>query len=551
MKITVGQLNPTIGDFQGNLEKLYDALKQASRDCSDLLVLPELYLTGYPPRDLLERSWFIRNARKALNEVVKYSSEFPEIGIIVGLPTDTVADAGVGLHNSAALVHNGEVLHLQHKSLLPTYDVFDEARYFDPAGEISTTGFKDEVLGITICEDAWNDSGLWMKRHYELDPVETLAKRGATIMINISASPFYIGKESLRFKLVSSHAKKHGVPFVFVNQVGANDELVFDGRSLFVDKDGNAVEVFPLFREEVRTIDTGVSGETGFYVPGGRIESVHDALVLGIRDYMSKCGFRSAVISLSGGIDSAVTAALAVRAVGAENVTGVTLPSPFSSAESVSLSEMLASNLKINFGLLPIEEIYNTYRDGLAEYLDFKRSGEVDVTLENIQARIRGNIVMALSNKYGHLVLSTGNKSEFAVGYCTLYGDMSGGLAVISDVPKTMVYEVAEFINRDEEVIPRRTIEKVPSAELRPDQKDQDTLPEYAILDEILMYYVDEGMSIDEIIGKGHDEATVRWVVRAVNRNEYKRLQAAPGIKVTSKAFGMGRRMPIAAKYES
>jgi len=548
MRITIAQLNPTIGDTPGNLDKLNAALVRAVKDNADLLVLPEMFITGYPPRDLLERSWFIERATDALDDLMTLSAENPGIGILVGIPTPTNNATGCGLYNSAVLLHDGRIIFTQHKSLLPTYDVFDEARYFDPASSIEVFEFKGETLGISICEDAWNDPDLWPYRHYDLDPIQVLADKGATVLINISSSPYSIDKENLRFRIVSSHAHKHAIPFVFVNQVGANDELIFDGRSIFVDSDGSPVEVFPPFEESLKTIDTAVKGKADSYLPQGRIESVHDALVLGIRDYMRKCGFSTAVIGLSGGIDSAVTCALAVRAIGKMNVMGVTMPSPYSADISASLSEKLADNLGIHFENVPISEIYETYRISLQELLDIEDA--VDVTLENIQARIRGNILMAISNKYGNIVLSTGNKSELAVGYCTLYGDMSGGLAVLSDVPKTMVFKLAEFINSEEDVIPRGIIDRVPSAELRPNQTDQDTLPLYPVLDEILNLYIDEGWSAQEIIAKGFNEKTVRWVIRMVNRNEYKRRQAAPGLKVTSKAFGMGRRMVIAAKYD-
>ncbi len=547
MRVTIAQLNPTIGDTEGNLRKLEDALVRAEGDGSDLVVLPELFLTGYPPRDLLNRKWFLERVKQALDDAVKLSARFENTGIIAGVPVVSGSGEGNGLFNSAVLIHNGEVVHVQHKSLLPTYDVFDEARYFDPAGEIATVRFKDDVLGISVCEDAWYDPELWPNRNYDIDPIEVLAEKGATLLINISASPFYIGKELIRYELISRHAKKHGLPFVIVNQVGANDELIFDGRSLFVDCDGKPVEVLPPFKEEIRTIDTGVKASGGEYVAQERIESVYDALLLGIRDYIHKCEFSSVVAGSSGGIDSAVTLALAVGALGKENVTSIAMPSEYSSDMSSNLAGELASNLGIRHETVAITPVYESYRETLSEVLDF--SGGVDVTLENVQARIRGNILMAHSNKLDHILLATGNKSELSVGYCTLYGDMAGGLAPLSDVWKSMVYELAEFINREGEVIPGGIIERAPSAELRPNQKDQDSLPPYDVLDGILELYIDEGRSVKEIVAKGFDEKTVEWIVRAVHRNEYKRLQAAPGLKITSKAYGMGRRMPIAARY--
>jgi NAD+ synthase (glutamine-hydrolysing) len=562
MKITIAQLNPTIGDTPGNLQKLAEGLRIAKEDDSDLLVLSELYLVGYPPRDLLERKWFIDRAKDAIVDLLTLSTKFPEIGILVGCPTETGKPTGRGLYNSALLIQDGEILFTQHKSLLPTYDVFDEGRYFEPVpatikyeGDTLIPGikvfkYKGETLGISICEDAWNDPELWDKRLYDFDPIEALAKMGATLLINISASPYDVGKDTVRFRIVSNHAGKHKLPFIFVNQVGANDELIFDGVSICVDRDGNPFEIFPPFVEKIQTVDTETAGVREPYIPDGQIASSHDALVLGIRDYFKKCGFSKALVGLSGGIDSAVTIALAVSALGPENCMGITMPSPYSSNISAELSENLASNLGIRFEDIPISDVYKSFKDSLAEVLEIKSPDKIDVALENIQARTRGTMLMAVSNKLGYMVLATGNKSELAVGYCTLYGDMVGGICVLADVPKTMVYEIADYINREKEIIPVDIIKRAPSAELRPNQKDQDILPPYPVLDEILELYIDDGKSIEEIIGSGIDEKTVRWVVRAVRRNEYKRRQAAPGLKITSKAFGLGRRMAIAARYE-
>ena len=547
MKITIGQINPIVGDIQGNLEKIVSILSSTSKDKPDLVVFPELALVGYPPKDLLEREWFIQKTKTSLQKLAKISNNYMDIGILLGAPLLTGKDTGKSLYNSAILIYQGKILATQHKSLLPTYDVFDESRYFAPASEIHTINFKDEILGISICEDAWNDPQLWpRKRFYDFNPIAQLAKDKATLMINISSSPFFMGKEEIRYELIFNHVKKHKVPFVFVNQVGGNDELIFDGRSLCLDKEGESIAVFPCFKEHIQTIDTSVRGKIK-YAPQDKVESVYEALVLGIYDYMRKSGFSKVVIGLSGGIDSALTCCLAVSAIGKQNVLGICMPSPYSSEGSIKDSKKLAQNLGVDFRVIPISGIYHSYLETLKT--DFK--GKLpDVTEENIQARIRGNILMAFSNKLGHLVLSTGNKSELAVGYCTLYGDMAGGLGVLTDVPKTLVYKLADFVNRKSEIIPQEIVVKPPSAELKPNQTDQDTLPPYDVLDQILQCFVEEVKSPEEIVKLGFDRKMVQWVANAVDRSEYKRKQATLGLKVTSKAFGVGRRMPIAAKFE-
>ena len=547
MKVAVAQLNPVIGDVEGNLDKAVESLARLEGK-ADLLIFPELFLAGYPPRDLLKRPSFIRKTQAALRKLVEASRELSRTGIIMGTPIPTGKDEGAGLYNSAFLISSGEVVACQNKSLLPTYDVFDETRYFDPALEVCVIPFRDQLLGISICEDAWNDPTLWPTRLYPFDPIEALAKKGATLFINISASPFYLGKERVRFGLIRRHAMKYGVPFVYVNQVGGNDELIFDGSSLCINGNGYAIEIFPSFEESVGIVDLTSPASPDLKPVNGEIESLRKALVLGIRDYAEKCGFSKAVIGLSGGIDSAVTCCLAAEALGGPNVLGVSMPSPYTSTESRDLSIRLADNLGIEFEEIFITDIYRSYVESLKDQLGLKE--EVDVTLENIQARIRGNVLMAISNRFGHLVLSTGNKSEIAVGYCTLYGDMSGGLAAISDVPKTMVYRLARQINRYSEIIPTEIIRRPPSAELKPDQRDQDTLPPYRVLDSILHHYIEDGLSVRDIIELGFDPETVDWVAGAVKRNEYKRKQVPPGLKVTTKAFGTGRRMPIAARYE-
>jgi len=540
MKVALAQLNPMVGDVEGNLRKAVAALGEVDADKPDLLVFPELYIVGYPPRDLLEHKWLIKQAEGALKRLLAETSKHPGTAVLVGAPTQ---DAGL-LRNSAILMHKGKVLLTQHKSLLPAYDVFDEDRYFTPAQKIKTVRFKGEVLGVSICEDAWalrRFSG----RRYRFDPVGELIRDGATLIINISSSPYHMGKEKTRSRLIGCHAQKHKVPFIFVNQVGANDELIFDGASMAFNRRGQMTALLPRFEEAVQIIDT--EAHPIKYAPQEDVASLHDALVLGVRDYMLKCGFNRAVLGLSGGIDSAVTACIAAEALGSDNVLGVSMPGPYSSRGSVVDALKLAERLGIHYTVVPITDVYESYLMSLDKAF---AQTKPNITEENIQARIRGNILMALSNKFGHLVLSTGNKSELAVGYCTLYGDMSGGLAVISDVPKTMIYELASYINRRGEVIPKSSITKPPSAELKPNQKDRDSLPPYPLLDRILHYYVDESMCADDIIRKGLPGKTVHWVLKAVNRSEYKRRQAAPGLKVTSKAFGSGRRMPIAAKNE-
>ncbi|MDO9390638.1 MAG: NAD+ synthase [bacterium] len=555
MKIAICQYNPVVGDLDGNLAKVALALKSSARQKPDLLVFPELFLTGYPPRDLLEKDWFLEKIKRAIKDIAKLSGKRPDIGILIGAPTLVVENTSSRLYNSALLIHRGKVIFTQHKTLLPTYDVFDETRYFKPAEKVSVVNFKGRKLGISICEDAWNDAALWPKacpehsrrgKPYTLDPIKTLAKAGAEIFINLSASPFEMGKASLRSGLFTRLAKKYRRPFIYVNQIGGNDELVFDGRSFAVNEAGQTVLTMKAFEEELAILDTEDTALSIKWPKPDPAGDAYQALVLGLRDYLKKTGFHQAVIGLSGGIDSALVAAIAAEALGPKNVKGISMPSPYSSKGSVDDSRKLAENLGIGFKVIPISGLYQKYLSSLKNTFKGTKPGLAE---ENIQARIRGNILMAFSNKFGHIVLSTGNKSEMAVGYCTLYGDMSGGLSVISDVPKTLVYKIAGYVNRKGEVIPRATIRKAPSAELRPNQKDQDTLPPYPVLDAILEYHLEDGRSREEIIKHGYKPAVVDWVIRAVRNSEYKRRQAAPGLKVTSKAFGSGRRMPVAARY--
>jgi NAD+ synthase (glutamine-hydrolysing) len=547
MRVAIAQLNPTVGDFSGNLSKIRKTLTSLEKDAPDLVVFPELFLTGCPPKDLLERGEFIRRAEEALQEVIQTSKRHPKSGILIGTVLQAEKKVGKGSTNSAVLAHDGRVIGKVHKSLLPNYDVFDEARYFDPSPEIRIIAFGGEFLGVSICEDAWNDPAYWGRQVYPIDPIEIQSQKGATIFINISASPFHIGKEEIRYRLVRNHALKFRTPFLYVNMVGGNDELIFDGRSFCVDRDGELIGLLPSFEPCVRIVDTERSHPLGPYVFQDRTESVYQALILGLKDYMRKCHFSKVLLGLSGGIDSAVTCCIGREAAGRENVLAISMPSQYSSASSVEDSKKLAENLGIEYRVIPISSIFASYQNAFKKHFEGR---ENDTTEENIQARIRGNILMAFSNKFGHLLLSTGNKSELAVGYCTLYGDMSGGISVISDVPKTMVYELARYINQRGEMIPKRILEKAPSAELKPNQLDQDILPPYEVLDEILRLYLDEEYSEAEIISHNLPPETVHHVLSLVNKNEYKRRQSPPGLKVTTKAFGWGRRMPIAARYE-
>ncbi|MBZ5533726.1 MAG: NAD+ synthase [Acidobacteriia bacterium] len=545
MKIALGQINPTIGDFSGNSKKIVEFARQAYARGASLALFPELAVCGYPPRDLLEKPAFVARSQQTLCEIAK---AVPEITVVCGFVSPAKVETGRRVMNSAALLSGGQVQFVQSKRLLPTYDVFDETRYFDAATAQTVYPFDGKQLALTICEDAWNDKHFWHRRLYSVDPVDELLKAGANIVLNISASPFHMGKRELRRKMLETIARNDKVPVVFVNQVGGNDSLVFDGSSHVIAPDGRIVAQAKSFEEDLIVFDTEtMQGDMHPQIEGDEA-SAYAALVLGTRDYVRKCGFRKVVVGLSGGIDSALTAAIAVDAVGAENVSGIGMPSQYSSEGSVRDARELAANLKIRFELVPIGGVFDAYRKALAPV--FAGMPE-DVAEENIQARIRGNIVMAFSNKFGALVLTTGNKSELGVGYCTLYGDMVGGLAVISDVPKTMVYRLSHYVNSLRPVIPQSTLDKPPSAELRPGQLDSDSLPPYEILDNILEDYIEDYRTAEQIAQeRGYDLKLVRDVVRMIERSEYKRQQAAPGIKITPKAFGFGRRFPIAQKSE-
>lgn len=546
MIITIAQLNPYVGDLEKNLEMIKHTLREESTKGTELLVFPELFLVGYPPKGLLERAWFIEKAQEAIEDLQIFSRGFPRTAVLLGTPRVINNDLGKGLANSAVLVGGGEILFEQAKTLLPGYDLFDEQRYFKSATEIDTVDFHGEKLGIFLGEDACFDVQLWPGAKFFLaNPAAELKKKGATLFINLAAFPFYRGAEEAIYRLFSEQARQYRIPLVYANQVGANDELVFAGRSFCLDGQGQPLAVLEPFQEQVMTINTEAQGIAVSYALQEEVESVYEALVLGIKDYFKKTGFQKALLGLSGGIDSALVCALAVAALGKSNVMGISLPSPFSSHGSVEDSRKLAENLGIEFKVIPISGVYQAYLESLQESFADRPT---DITEENIQARIRGNILMAFANKFGYLVLTTGNKSELSVGYCTLYGDMSGGLSVISDVPKTMVYQLSHYLNREKEIIPEATLEKAPSAELRPEQKDEDTLPSYEILDGLLSLYLDENYSSQELVQKGFAAETVNWVVRAVERNEYKRRQAVLGLKVNTKPWTMDRRMPIAAK---
>jgi NAD+ synthase (glutamine-hydrolysing) len=543
MKIALAQFNPTVGDFEGNSARILELAGEAKSRGADLAVFSELCLCGYPPQDLVERPAFAARNQKELVRLAK-AIPMPSLVGFVGKAQD---DTGKGVANSAALIAGGKILFEQRKMLLPTYDVFDESRYFQPAHTQHVFRLDTEALGITICEDCWNDKAYWPQRLYDRDPVAELVGKGSTLLLNISSSPYTIDKRSLRHDMLRAIAREHRVPFVYVNQVGGNDSLIFDGSSVAFMPDGRIAAQAKSFEEDLVLFDTR-TGE-GDIRPHSddELEGAYRALVIGTRDYVRKCGFRKTVVGLSGGVDSALVATIASDALGAANVLGVAMPSPYSSEGSMRDARRVAENLGIQFLVLPITDTFDSYRKTLAPA--FAGCAE-DVTEENIQARIRGNLLMAISNKFGSLVLSTGNKSEMAVGYCTLYGDMAGGLAVISDVPKTMVYALSEFVNREKERIPRQTITKPPSAELRPNQTDQDTLPPYDTLDRILKAYVEDLRSPEEIADHfSFPLDLVRSVARRVDQNEYKRKQAPPGLKVTSKAFSVGRRFPLAQKF--
>lgn len=545
MRVFLAQLNTTVGAVESNASKVAQGIARARQEGADLVVFPELTLTGYPPKDLLEFPQFVAKNRAALQQI---SAVTEGIGALVGFVSPGESGEGKGLHNSAALLADGKVVSVHHKTLLPTYDVFDEGRHFDPAPAVQPVAFRGFRLGISICEDCWNDRLYWRRRMYPVDPIESLAEQGIDVLINLSASPFATGKRQLKQDMFTQIAARHRVPLVCVNLVGGNDSLIFDGCSNVFDAEGRIVVQLADFREDGVVVDLRAPAGPIRDAASGEEAEVYEALLLGLRDYLHKCGFKRAIVGLSGGIDSALTATLAAAALGAENVLGVSMPSRYSSQGSLEDARRLAENLCIEYRVIPIEPMYAAFLESMP---DLDGGAKPELAVENLQARVRGAILMTLSNKYGSLVLATGNKSELATGYCTLYGDMVGGLAVLGDVPKTLVYRLAHYINERAgcERIPRTTIEKPPSAELRPDQQDTDALPPYETLDPIVAAHVEDRLDADAIVERGYDRETVEIVLGRINRNEYKRLQAPPPLKVTSKAFGYGRRMPIAARY--
>ncbi len=541
MRVALAQIDTTVGDFSGNVKKILDYLGRAAKQKAQLAVFPELTLTGYPPKDLLDRPDFIEANQRAMEDLVKHVGE---TACVVGFVDKNQRGMGKPLANASALIHHGKILGAKHKVLLPTYDVFDEGRYFEPGITSPVFDLLGYRLGISICEDIWYDPTFWGQVPYSIDPVQMQAKAGANLLINISASPYSMGKGKLRYELLQRQALRYQVPLIYVNLVGGNDDLVVDGASMVIDPHGRLLARLKDFKEDMQVLDLERAGPIS--LPKVSEEGlVLDALILGLGDYAHKCGFKKAVLGLSGGIDSSLVAWIAAAALGPKNVLGVSMPSPYSSPGSLSDAKALAQGLGIEYRVLPIADVFSTYQESLG----YSGEKKIDVALQNIQARIRGNLLMAISNREGHLLLSTGNKSELSLGYCTLYGDMAGGLALISDVPKTLVYRLSREANRRKSAIPETVFTKPPSAELAPNQKDQDELPPYEILDGILERYIERKMSPKAIVEDGFSREVVEDVLRRLDANEYKRGQAPPGIRITTKAFGYGWRVPISNKY--
>lgn len=545
MKITIAQLNFHIGNFEGNLQKMLHAVEQAKTEGSDLICFSELATCGYPPRDFLEFEDFIELAKKAVASLAQAARD---IAIVVGSPSKNPVPEGKDLFNSAYFLANGEIKHLQHKALLPTYDIFDEYRYFEPATEFKVVEYKGKRIALTVCEDIWNIGN--ENPLYRTCPIDEMMPQKPDLILNLSASPFHYNQANTRIGIVKANVERYGIPMFYVNHAGAQTEIIFDGGSLVVSPNGKVFDELPYFKEVIRSyqLEEVMLGKQNKEQTKDKIQLIHDAIVTGIRDYFGKLGFKKAILGLSGGIDSAVTAVMAARALGDDNVRVVLMPSQFSSDHSVNDARELAENLGVQYEIVPIEGIYKSFEEVMKPHF---WAQPFNITEENIQARSRAVVLMAFSNKFGHILLNTSNKSEAAVGYGTLYGDMCGGLSVIADLYKTEVYDLAEYINKDREVIPKNTITKPPSAELRPDQKDSDSLPDYEILDKILYEYIENRQGPQDIIEMGYDEALVKRILRLVNINEFKRYQTPPILRVSSKAFGMGRRMPIVGKYLS
>ncbi len=545
MKIALAQLNYHIGNFEGNLSKMLAAVEAARSQGADLVCFAELAVCGYPPRDFLEFDDFIRQCSASV-ETLRQASQ--GIGIVVGSPTRNPVAAGKDLYNSAYFLHDGEIIGVQHKALLPTYDIFDEYRYFEPATEFHTIPFKGHRVALVVCEDIWNVGNA--NPLYTVCPLDEMMPERPGLMINISASPFTYSQAETRIQVVRANVERYRLPMFYVNHVGAQTDILFDGGSLVMSSDGAVFDEMPYWEESLQVYDLAAvqQGGQSRERPKDKTQLIHDALVIGIRDYFQKLGFQKGILGLSGGIDSAVTAVLAAKALGPENVLGLLLPSQYSSGHSVDDARQLAENLGIRHEIMAIRPMYEAFETALQpQFKDLP----FNVTEENIQARIRGTLLMAMSNKFGHILLNTTNKSEMAVGYGTLYGDMCGGIAVLGDVYKTEVYALAQYLNRDGEVIPQSSLTKPPSAELRPGQKDSDSLPPYDVLDKLLFQYVECRQGPRELVAQGFDAALVQRVLRMVNINEFKREQAAPVLRVSSKGFGMGRRMPIVGKYLS
>lgn len=543
MKISIAQLNFHIGNFEGNLTKMLAAVETAKGQGADLICFSELATCGYPPRDFLEFEDFIRKAEETVEKLAKAAKG---IAIVVGSPSKNPVVEGKDHYNSAYFLEDGKIKQIQHKTLLPTYDIFDEYRYFEPASEFKVVEFKGKKIALTICEDIWNIGN--ENPLYTICPLDELIEQKPDFVLNLSASPFSFTHAKLRIHTLKSNVEKYGLPMFYVNHSGAQTEILFDGGSIVISPDGNIFDELPYFEECIKTYDLGEVEKGGVHreQPKDKIALIHDGLVMGVKNYFGKLGFKKAILGLSGGIDSAVTAVVAARALGPENVRGILMPSHYSSKHSINDARELAENLGIQYDIIPIKDIFDAYMEKLEpHFLGF----DFNVTEENIQARIRGMLLMSFSNKFGNILLNTTNKSEMAVGYGTLYGDLCGGLSVIGDVYKTDVFKLARYMNKDGEVVPENTIVKPPSAELRPDQKDTDSLPEYDILDQVLVQYIENQKGPKEIIELGFDEKLVKRILRLVNINEFKRHQTAPVLRVSPKAFGMGRRMPIVGKY--